>query len=180
MRSCRSCSCPASVARDTCAFCGAVLERPEPVAFCLERNGDEFRWVTDHALVASAWIVDGLWQLHDARGSHVVTLVPIGDGPGAALVGPDASLLGRIRANEDGGSTVVDPEGRGVLVLRPDGPQAAHVVDRRGDVVAMASWDDPQASTDLLVTAHGTGQSLAMVFGMVLSLELERHSRRTA
>jgi hypothetical protein len=157
-----------------------VLERPEPVAFALERNDGQFRWITDRALVATAVLVDGLWQLHDARSSHVVTLVPIGDGPGTALVGPDASLLGRIRATDDGGSAVIDPEGRAVLVLRPDGSQGAHLVDRRGEVVAMASWEDPEAATDLLVTAHGTGQSLAMVFGVFLSLELERHSRRTA
>ena len=74
----------------------------------------------------------------------------------------------------------VDPQGRPMLMLRPDGSQAAHLVDRQGDVVAVASWEDPDAPTDLLVTAHGIGQSLALVFGMFLSLELERHARRAA
>jgi hypothetical protein len=150
------------------------------VAFSLERRANGFRWVTDNAIVATAWMVDGMWQLHDARGSHVVTLVPFGDVPGVALVGPEARLLGRILPRDEGGSLAADPDGRAMLVLRPDGGQAAHLVDRHGDVVAMASWDDPDASTDLLVTAHGTGQSLALVFGMFLSLELERHARRAA
>jgi hypothetical protein len=156
------------------------LELQEPVAFALERRANGFRWVTDNAIVASAWMIDGLWQLHDARGSHVVTLVPFGDGPGIALVGPEAQLLGRIRPHEEGGTVTTDAEGRAVLVLRPDGIQAAHLVDRNGDVVAMVSWETPDASTDMLVTAHGTGQSLALVFGMFLSLELDRQTRRAA
>jgi len=108
-----------------------------------------------------------------------VTLVPISDGfggaPGLALVGPRARLLGSIRSESDGsgGSTIAaDPDGRAVLVLRTDGTQAAHLVDRRGDVVAVASWEQPDAPTDLLVTALGTRHSLAMVFGLLLSFEL--------
>lgn len=147
------------------------------MAFSLERSATGYRWVTDTAIVATAWMVDGLWQLHDARGSHVVTLVPFGDGPGIALVGPDARVIGRLRARDEGGSMATDPDGLPVLILRADGTQAAHLIDRQGDVVAMASWDEPDAATDLLVTAHGTGQSLALVFGLFLSLELERNTR---
>ncbi len=157
------------------------------MSFALVQVGDDYEWHTDGALVASASTVNGLWRLHDARGTHVVTLVPMpessGGLPGVALVGPRARLLGSIRAETDGhgGSTVAaDPDGRAVLVLRTDGGHAAHLVDRRGDVVALASWEDPDAATDLLVTALGTRHSLAMVFGLLLSFELTRRADRLA
>jgi hypothetical protein len=185
VRLCNSCQCPAPAERDLCAFCGAELVRGEPVAFSLTRVGYGYEWQTDGALVARASIVNGLWQLHDARGAHVVTLVPLadtdGDGGSLALVGQGAHIIGSIRAGADvvgGGTVASDPDGRAILVLRTDGDQAAHLVDRSGDVVAIASWDDPDSATDLLVTALGTRHSLAMVFGLLLSLEVSRHADR--
>jgi hypothetical protein len=167
-----------------CAFCGADLVRSEPVAFALVGAGDGYEWFTDGSLVASAAQINGLWQLHDARGDHVVTLVPIGEcasGPAVALIGAHARLLGSIRPEREsstGASMVSDPDGRPVLVLRTDGEQGAHLVDRRGDVVAVASWEEPDAPMDLLVTALGTRHSLAMVFGLLLSFEVGRHADR--
>jgi hypothetical protein len=166
-----------------CAFCGAEIGPQEPVAFALTPAGDGYEWHTDGALVASAVVVNGLWQLYDARGGHVVTLVPVSGSitgaPSVALVGPRARLIGSIRAEaEGGGSTVVtDADGRTALVLRTDGGHAAHLVDRRGDVVAVSSWEPPATATDVLVTALGTRHSLALVFGLLLSFEV---SRRTA
>ena len=164
-----------------------AISNQGPVSFCLQRVGDGYEWHTEGALVASAESVNGLWQLHDARGAHVVTLVPMPDVPdgipGLALVGPRARLIGSIRAETGahGGSTVAaDPDGRAVLVLRGDGGRAAHLVDRRGDVIAVASWDAPDAATDLLVTALGTRHSLAMVFGLLLSFEVGRRADRIA
>ena len=78
------------------------------------------------------------------------------------------------------GSVASDANGHPVLVLRTDGGQAAHLVDRRGDVVAVASWEDSETATDLLVTALGTRHSLALVFGLLLSLELTRNAGRLA
>ncbi len=161
-----------------------MLVRSEPVAFSLERRGTSYEWFTEGALVASASVVNGLWQLTDARGSHVVTLVPLAEGLGqeaVALIGPNARVIGSIRRNDDRdgmGSVANDADGRAVLVLRTDGGQGAHLVDRRGDVVAVASWEDPDATTDLLVTPLGTRHSLAMVFGLLLSLEVSRHEVR--
>ncbi|HVM64895.1 MAG TPA: hypothetical protein VMU14_08550 [Acidimicrobiales bacterium] len=171
------------MSRDVCAFCGAEIGPQEPVAFALTPAGDGYEWHTDGALVASAVIVNGLWQLYDARGGHVVTLVPVSGSitgaPSVALVGPRARLIGSIRAEaEGGGSTVVtDGDGRTALVLRTDGSHAAHLVDHRGDVVAVSSWEPPATATDVLVTALGTRHSLALVFGLLLSFEV---SRRTA
>lgn len=181
MRLCQSCQCPAGPARETCAFCGAELVQPEPVAFSLQRTAGGFDWVANGALVASANAVNGSWELSDARGDHVAMLVPIGeDGPGRenmALVGPKTRFLGSIRNRDDhAGSIAADCDGRAVLMLRRDGTQGAHLVDRRGDVVAVASWDDADAATDLLVTPLGTRHSLAMVFGLLLALELSRHA----
>jgi len=183
VRLCQACHCPAPVSRDVCAFCGAEIGPQEPVAFALTPAGDGYEWHTDGALVASAVIVNGLWQLYDARGGHVVTLVPVSGSitgaPSVALVGPRARLIGSIRAEAEGGcSTVVtDADGRTALVLRTDGSHAAHLVDHRGDVVAVSSWEPPATATDVLVTALGTRHSLALVFGLLLSFEV---SRRTA
>jgi len=182
VRFCPACQCPAPASRDDCAFCGSELGGQEPVAFSLTPAGDGFEWHTEGALVASAIVVNGLWQLYDARGAHVVTLVPISGGiagaPSVALVGPRARLIGSIRTDaEGGGSTIAaDAEGSVALVLRGDGGHAAHLVDRRGDVVALASWEPPDTSTDVLVTALGTRHSLAMVFGLLLSFELSRRA----
>jgi hypothetical protein len=187
VRFCESCRCPAPATRERCAFCGTAIGTQGPVSFCLERVGNGYEWHTEGALVASASTINGLWQLHDARGAHVVTLVPMPDmpdgAPGLALVGPKARLLGSIRAEADGhGSSTIaaDPDGRAVLVLRTDGGHAAHLVDRRGDVIAVASWDTPEAATDVLVTALGTRHSLAMVFGLLLSFEVGRRADRIA
>jgi len=188
VRICDSCHCPAASTRDVCPFCGATLDRAEPVAFSLEHRGSGYEWYTDDALVASATVVHGYWKLTDARGAHVVTLVGLGesggDAEGMALLGPGARLVGSIRSHEDGsdgssGSIASDADGRPVLVLRSDGDQAAHVVDRNGDVVAVASWEDRDGATDLLVTAIGTRHSLALVFGLLLAFEVARHSDRT-
>jgi len=163
-----------------------VLGRSEPVSFTLERHGGGLDWYTDATLVASAVPMNGMWQLSDAAGAHVVTLVPLGEGhddrAGLALIGPRARLLGSIHPREDAvgrevGSVVSDTDGRAILVLRTDGDNGAHVVDRHGSVIAVASWEDRHAVTDLLVTPLGTRHSLAMVFGLVLTLELDRQSR---
>jgi hypothetical protein len=165
-----------------CAFCGTQLGAEEPVTFSLTPVADGYEWHTEGALVASAVVVNGLWQLYDARGAHVVSLVPISGGiagsPSVALVGPRARLIGSIRTEaEDGGSTVAaDPDGRASLVLRTDGGHAAHLVDRRGEIVAVTSWEPPATSTDVLVTALGTRHSLAMVFGLLLSFEVSRRA----
>jgi hypothetical protein len=178
VRLCQSCQCPASPSREVCAFCGAELVAPDPVAFSLERRADGFDWVANGALVASAIESGSGWQLSDARGDHVAMLVNAEVGDEIALLSPNARYLGTIRRRDSEGSIAADSQGRAVLVLRRDGELGAHLVDRSGDVVAVASWDDADASTDLLVTPLGTRHSLAMVFGLLLSLEVSRHAGR--
>jgi len=152
--------------------------------FALERTATGFGWFTGDTLVASATMVDGAWQLSDARNDVVVTLVALAGGEGHALVGPEVTLVGAIRPHGDpdegpmAASIAADPDGNTVLVLRTDGTNAAHVVDRHGDVVALASWEDAESTTDLLVTALGAHHSLAMVFGLLLCLELDRQLGR--
>jgi hypothetical protein len=152
--------------------------------FALERTATGFGWFTGDTLVASATMVDGAWQLSDARNQVVVTLVALAGGEGHALVGPDVSLVGAIRPHGDpddgpmAASIAADPDGNTILMLRTDGTNAAHVVDRHGDVVALASWENEESTTDLLVTALGAHHSLAMVFGLLLCLELDRQLGR--
>jgi hypothetical protein len=79
-----------------------------------------------------------------------------------------------------GAATTCDDGGESVLVLRSDGPTGSHMVDQQGDVVAVSSWGDAPGITDLLITANGTHQSLALVFGLVLAAELARPLRDKA
>lgn len=181
VRTCSACQCPAPTTTTECAFCGTAFATPSAVTFTLERSKEGFGWFTSGTLVASAALVDGSWQLLDARNDHVVTLVSLAGHDGMALVGPEASLIGAIRPHDDQSApgamvaaVATDPDGETVLVLRTDGANAAHLVDARGDVVALASWEDKHATTDLLVTPLGIRHSLAMVFGLLLSLELTR------
>ena len=199
MDTCSVCDCPAPPTRQDCAFCGGTIARPAAVSFELTRRGTGFGWFTEQTLVAAATQTDGMWVVTDARDDHVVTLVPLNDGTGGhALVGSETCLLGSIRphdetdAHEDHPSregrrpgrpeacVALDTEGETVLVLRSDGGSVAHLVDHRGDIVALASWEDDEATTDLLVTPLGTRHSLAMVFSLLLSLEIARQMRRTA
>lgn len=166
----------------TCAFCGASMPPASAVNVVLTRHAEGYSWFTADALVACASRVDGSWRLSDCRGRHVVTMVGLTNGRGHALVGPDASLIGSIRPHEGAtegptmASVAADPDGETVLVLRSDAAQDAHLVDRRGDVVALLSWDRAGSGMKLMVTPLGTRHPLSMVFGLVLSLELGRQA----
>ena len=153
------------------------------MTFVLERNRDQYTWSTDGTVVAAASPVHGLWQIVDAQGHHVVTLMPgspsPADDPAAlTLVGPTARVLGTIcrdgEAAPQGDATARDDDGRAVLLHRVDGPTGSHMIDRQGEVVAVSSWGEQDGVTDLLVTSSGTRQPLAMVFGLVLATELYR------
>jgi hypothetical protein len=154
------------------------------MSLVLERTGDRYEWRADGTIVAAASTVHGLWQIVDARGRHVVTLMPLSptsseDRPGLALVGPAARLLGTIHRGSAAGhddTAARDDNGETVLVLRIDGPSATHVVDRHGDVVAVSSTGERAGVTDVVITATGTCHSLAMVFGLVLTTELYRQA----
>ena len=185
MKTCESCGCPSTASRTACAFCNAPIDGATPIAFVVVQSDDRVEWIAEGTVVASAVTVHGLWQILDARGRHVVTLMPRNptageDQPGVALIGPSAKLLGTIRPDEDdrGRSDAItsDQDGQTVLVMRGDGPTGSHIVDRQGEVVAVSSWGDQDGVTDLLVTASGTGQSLALVFGLVLAGELTRQA----
>jgi hypothetical protein len=160
------------------------------VTFVVERSDERFMWFADGTMVAVAVRLHGLWQIADARGRHVVTLMPLtqvrrDDRDALALVGPSARLLGTVYYDDTppghpGAVTTCDDSGEIVLVLRGDGPTASHMVDRDGEIVAVLSWGDEPGVTDLLVTAVGTRQSLALVFGLMLGAELSRPLRDQA
>jgi hypothetical protein len=166
----------------SCAFCQAPLERTQPVSFTVHATDDCYTWLADGLVVAAATAVNGAWELTDARADLVTTLLPVADRPGSGddlgLISPDGRRVGAIRTPSGSDlqeTAALDADGATVLVLRHDGDGTAHVIDRRGEVVVLASWDSPD-ETDVLVTPLGTRQSLAMVFGLLLSLELTRRA----
>jgi hypothetical protein len=184
VKNCDSCGCPAPGPRLSCAWCDEPLTTAAPVTFVVERSDERFEWLADGTVVAAAVRLHGLWQIADARGRHVVTLMPLNqprhnDRAALALVGPSARLLGTVYYDESisgqpGAATTCDGDGESVLVMRGDGATGSHMVDRNGEIVAVSSWGDRPGATDLLVTATGTHQSLALVFGLVLAAELSR------
>ena len=185
MKTCHSCGCPSSASRSACAFCDARLTAASPVAFAVAHSDERVEWIAEDAVVADATPVHGLWRIVDAHGRHVVTLMPLSpaageDHPAVALVGPSARVLGTIHRDEDdrGRSDAItrDDDGLTVLVMRGDGPTGSHIIDCEGEVVAVSSWGEHDGVTDLLVTASGSRQSLALVFGLVLAGELTRHA----
>ena len=193
MRICDSCGCPAHDARSTCGWCDAALAGDAPVSFVLHRSPQKFSWYNDGTFVAEAVLVHGVWKIQDSRGRQLVTLMPVAASADAdddgraelALVGPTARVIGTIDRGDDergrSDATARDESGRGVLVMRGDGPNGGHMVDRSGEIVAIASWDDASAGdTDLLVTGHGTRQPLSFVFGLLLVIELDRQAGRPA
>lgn len=188
MRICETCGCPAHASRSSCGWCGSEFVASDPVNFVVERSTNRFRWSNEGAVVAEALMVHGVWKIHDARGGHVVTLMPLAptttEQAELALVGPTARLIGTVDRDADergwGDATARDGSGQGVLVMRSDGPTGGHVVDRDGEIVAIASWDHETPRTDLLVTARGALQPLSLLFGLVLAIELERPARRPA
>ncbi len=193
MRICQACGCPASAVPSGCGWCGTALEGSASVSFVLQRTRDRFIWYHEGTLVAEATAVHGVWQIQDSRRRRVVTLMPVAvpgdDGRGEskaelALVGPTARLIGTIdRGDEDRGradATARDDAGNPLLVMRGDGPSGGHVVDRTGEIIAIASWDDQQSNTDLLITPNGARQPLALVFGLLLAIELDRQAGRPA
>jgi hypothetical protein len=146
-------------------------------------EGDELHWYAGEAVVASAARSGGCWELRDADGESLVRLVATGDGGGEsemiALLAPKGRFLGSIRGRDNGGpgaAVACEPDGSVALVMRTDGHAGAHVVDRRGEIAAMVSWEDSPTQTDLLVTPIGTSYSLALVFGLLLTLELSHRT----
>ena len=68
---------------------------------------------------------------------------------------------------------LVDGLDRLVFALRGDGPTGIHVIDPRGDVVALASRASGQAGgLDVLVTDAGSGAVTTLVLGLLLAVEL--------
>jgi hypothetical protein len=191
VRICAACGCPASVDPTRCGWCGAALQASSSVSFVLERTPDGFSWNHEGTLVAEAATVHGVWQIQDSRRRRVVTLMPLAPTAGEvspeskgelALIGPTARLIGTIDRVEAvwgrADATARDGAGHRVLVMRGDGPTGGHIVDRSGEIVAIASWDEQHRHTDLLVTAKGARQPLSFVFGLVLAIELDRQAGR--
>ena len=190
MRICAACGCPASVVPTQCGWCGAPLAASSSVTFVLERTADRFAWYNEGTLVAEAAMMHGVWQIRDSRRRRVVTLMPLAPdlhGGSAeskaeiALIGPTARFIGTIDRGDDergrADATARDEAGRSVLVMRGDGPTGGHIVDRSGEIVAIASWDGERGNTDLLITANGARQPLSLVFGLLLAIELDRDER---
>jgi hypothetical protein len=69
-----------------------------------------------------------------------------------------------------------DGDGRVVSVVRSDGPSGIHLVDDRGEVTALASraGTGRQVALDVLVTRPNGDAHEALLFGILLGLELTR------
>jgi len=142
-----------------------------------------YQWLRhESVLVLEAREALGVWHLcRPGAGEHVLTLLAtegesgtepaLFDGNGrlaAALSGPteDPGTLAVVR---DGGLRVV-------AVARGDGPCGIHLVDGRGEVTALASraGTSQRVGLDVLVTRPSGDAGEALLFGILLGLELTR------
>jgi len=140
-----------------------------------------YRWLRhDSVVVLEAHDCDGIWHLCLPGSTQpVLTLlgVAVATGTAPALVDPDGSLVASLTIPETGTPTVAvvrDRDDSVVTVARGDGPGAIHLVDARGEVTALASraGNGRRVGLDVLVT-RPTGDE-ALLFGILLGLELLR------
>ena len=153
VRICDSCQCPAPLGRDDCAFAAHPSSARSRWSFSLQRIDGTYGWYAEGVLVASA---PGDQR---AVGARRCPWRPGGPARAPRRPGRDhrprrpprpADRLDppRRRQRRQPHSAWCWPspsDGLPVLILRTDGGQGAHLVDRRGDVVAIASWEHPDA-----------------------------------
>jgi len=179
VKTCEACGLPAPRTTEACALCAAPFPSPGPSSFRLARRGAEYRWSVDGRVVATAALRDGRWDVADGDSDDVVmTLIPAVTPTGIKVAVADhrsrrVTTFSPASARGAGIGMLVDGLDRLVFAVRGDGPTGIHVIDPRGDVVALASRASGQAGgLDVLVTDAGSGALTTLVFGLLLAVGL--------
>ena len=179
MKTCEACGLPAPTTTEACALCAAPFPSPGPSSFRLARRGADYRWSVDGEVVATASLDDGRWEVVDAHtGTPAMTLIPVLTPTGVKVAVADhrSRRVTTFFPGSSGGSALgmlLDGFDRMIFAVRGDGPTGIHVINPRGDVVALASRVQvPAGGLDVLVTDTGAGSVPTIVFGLLLAVEL--------
>ena len=183
MKTCRSCGLPAPPSTLRCAFCSIAFTPALPAVYRVAPGATGYQWLRhESVLVLEGRQSVGVWRLCRPGSEEAVLTLQATDGPGgasptltdghgdvvAALIQPSGDP-GALALVHDGGSRLV-------AVARGDGPSGIHLVDARGEVTALASraGSGARVALDVLVTRPSRDAGEAMLFGILLGLELSR------
>lgn len=169
---------PAPSQTRACGYCERSFATGGPVTYRLTQATDGYRWTVDDDEVATASWRDGTWDVYDLEGTRpALTLVPVDvDGTTrVALVDHRRRLVATFAPTEGQGGIGVIRDGydRVMMLVRGDGPTGVHVIDSKGNVLALAGRlaDRERVGLDVLVLGD---DSPLLVLGVSLLVELVR------
>ncbi|MDA8373912.1 MAG: hypothetical protein M0Z91_06660 [Actinomycetota bacterium] len=184
MKTCQSCGLPAAVSMTRCAFCGKELQGAG--TYELTPHSTHFAFSAPGAALADARLERGVWRIYERgsseprlsllpmlrQGRYSVALLDEGMARAATVV---------VRTRVEPGAperllAAVNDDVRTSMVIYTDGPTGLHMVNRLGDVVALASPRAGGAMAGLDIASMGSDRlaAPAQLFGIFLSLILAR------
>jgi hypothetical protein len=189
MKTCSNCGLPAPGSTTSCAYCASEFPLTQTATFSLQASQERYVWMSHSGAIAEAHQEAGLWQVHGAnRGERLLTLVAIEVERqirvalldswlrSIATVVVDPVVLARksSRARREIGY-VKNRRDENVLAIFGDGPTGLHLVNRAGEVIALASsFPGRRKGLDVIVTSPEAAPTPVTLGGLLLSVELAR------
>lgn len=180
---CIACGLPAPDSSTTCAYCGQIYNKP--CNFEMIPGPTSFIWRTPTVDLAEARIEDGIWKLYPYKLDKAqISMLAIRRETKytVALLDQDLNRIATVvvRCVDQSCDSskrylgVVNDDTRTKIAIHGDGPTGYHLVDRTGEVLALASPRNgfALAGIDVLLTnAPYTWRPLEL-FGTLLALIL--------
>lgn len=180
---CVACGLPAPNDSTACAYCGQHYNAP--CTFELVPGRTSFIWRTAAVDLAEARIEDGIWRLYapSAQRPQVSMLAIRRESRyTVALLDQDLNKLATVIVRCDDFSSnaskrflaVVNDDSKTNVVVHGDGPTGYHLVDRFGEILAIASPREGfvLAGFDVLLTASKFVWKPLEIFGILFSIVL--------
>lgn len=178
---------PAPELSETCAYCAQRFDAPSTFELRADLTG--FVWRTPKMEIAQARIEDGIWRLY-ANGSQrpAISMLAIRrDGRYTVALLDEAldkiaTVVVRLENTQLARSkrfiAVVNDDHQTVMVIHGDGPTGYHLVNKLGDVLALASPKDGFALSglDVLLTGARSASKPLEIFAILLAVVLSRVS----
>jgi hypothetical protein len=183
VKTCRSCGLPAPRSTLRCAYCSIAFTPALPAVYRVAPGAAGYQWLRhESVLVLEGRQSVGMWRLCRPGSEEAVLTLQAIEGPGGAsptLIDGHGDVVAALtQPSGDAGALALVHDGgsRLVAVARGDGPSGIHLVDPRGEVTALASraGTGARVALDVLVTRPSGDAGEAMLFGILLALELTR------
>ncbi len=178
---------PAPESSQKCAYCAQHFNAPS--TFELKADLTGFIWRTPEIEIAQARIEDGIWRLYvnGAQRPAISMLAIRRDGRySVALLDEALDKIATVVVRLDPTQlprskrfiAVVNDDAQTVMVIHGDGPTGYHLVNKLGDVLALASPKEGFALTglDVLLTGASYGGRPVEFFAILLAVILARLS----